>query len=302
MEYVFRVGNGTDSFSSQGAFKTAEQDLNRFTFINITDTQGVTARDYAKWKDILDKALIKFPDARFLLHSGDMVDEGHKIAQWDLFAGAVKDEFMKLPIMPAVGNHEAFNKNGTNPDVKNFTNSFNLPLEQDTGAPSGTVYSFDYGNVHIAVMNTQCGSKNLKKQADWLRRDMTGTKKLWKIVALHRGPYGATYDTTDIRTAWTPVFDEAGVDLVFQGHDHNYVRSYPMKNKTKVRAGQGTVYMIGNSGGVKFYPKKTRTWQEVNLQPKTQMYIAVILDEDEMVIEAYDSKNVLRDSLTLKKN
>ena len=301
MEYVYRVGNGTDSFSPQSSFKTAGGDLKSFTFISLTDTQGESAKDYLKYKNILDKALEKFPETSFLIHTGDMVDNGDRISQWDLFSGAAKAELMKLPIAPSVGNHEAFNKNNTNANTKNFVNTFNPTIAKDTGAPSGTVYSFDYGNAHIAVMNTQCGSKNLKKQAEWLKKDMTKSGKLWKIVALHRGPYGATYDTTDIRRVWTPVFDEVGVDLVFQGHDHNYVRSYPMKNKVRVKDGEGTVYMIGNTGGVKFYPLKSRSWQAVNLQPKTQMYIAVTIENSIMTVGAYDVKNTLCDSLVIKK-
>lgn len=299
-EYVYRVGD-TNGYSEKGAFKTAERDLKSFTFINITDTQGVTVGDYAKWKNILDKALEKFPSARFLVHTGDMVDNGDKTNQWDNFTGAVKSELMDLPIVPVVGNHDVLNKNLTNYNAKDFTDRFDLPVEQDTGAPDGTVYSFDYGNAHIAVMNTQCGSDNFKKQGDWLRKDMAKTKKAWKVVALHRGPYGATYDTTDIRQAWVPVFDELGIDLVLQGHDHNYVRSYPLKKGAVVEPGKGTIYMVGNSGGVKFYPLKPRSWQEVDLQPKTQMYIAVTVSDTEMVIKAYDSKNALKDSVTIKK-
>lgn len=300
-EYVYRVELDSDGVSPQGMFKTAEQDSGKFTFINITDTQGDTAKDYNIWKNTLDKAIEQFPDARFLVHTGDMVDDGQRIKQWELAVNAVKDELMNLIVVPVVGNHEVLNKNRTNTDEKNFTDWFNLPVEQDTGVPAGTVYSFDYGSAHIAVMNTQCGSKNLRKQADWLRRDMAKKDKPWKIVALHRGPYGATYDTTDIRNAWAPVFDEVGIDLVLQGHDHNYVRSYPMKNKAKVKAGEGTVYMVSNSGGVKFYPQKTRSWQAVDFQPKTQMYIAVTVDGNKMEIKAYDVKDVLRDSIVLEK-
>lgn len=299
--YVYRVGSSTDGFSRQGEFKTAEKNLSSFSFINITDTQGVNSKDYAKWKNTLDTALKKFSEARFLIHTGDMVDNGDSIYQWDLFSEAVKSEFMKLPIEPAVGNHEALNKNLTNTNFKNFTDRFDITGSQDTGAPSGTVYSFDYGNAHIAVMNTQCGSKNLKKQADWLKNDLSKTSKLWKVVVLHRGPYGATYDTTDIRSSWTPVFDKFGVDLVLQGHDHNYVRSYPMKNGVRAKAGKGTVYMVGNTGGVKFYPKKARSWQAVDLQPKTQMYIAVTVKDRKMIIGAYDIKNTLLDSVTIQK-
>src|SRR5660397_196392 len=185
-----------------------------------------------------------------------------------------KVELMNFPIVPTLGNHDVMNSNNTNTNAKNFTDSFNLPKEINTGAPSGTVYSFDYGNTHIAVMNTECGTMNLKEQADWLRRDMAGSTKLWKIVALHRGPYGATYDESIIRNAWAPVFYELGIDLVLQGHDHNYVRSYMMKSGAEVKNGIGTLYITGNTGGVKFYPLRWRIWQKVDLQPRTQMYIA----------------------------
>lgn len=300
-EYIYRVGDNAGGFSPQGIFKTSGPGPDQFTFINITDTQGVSAKDYAIWKNTLDKALGRFPDARFLVHTGDMVDLGQDISQWDMFTKAVQPEFLNLPVMPVVGNHEAINKNGTNNDFKNFTDRFNLPGIQNTGAPAGTVYSVDYGNAHIAVMNTQCGGSNLQKQADWLKADMKNSDKPWKIVALHRGPYGATYDTTDIRRVWAPAFDEAGVDLVLEGHDHNYVRTYPMKGNKTVRTGKGTVYMVGNTGGVKFYPAAKRSWQAVDMQPRIQMYIAVTVSDNKMVIDVYDANNFLRDSVTLAK-
>jgi len=299
-EYVYRVGS-SGGYSAQGVFKTAAADPGSFTFLNITDTQGGSSRDYSVWKNTLDKALAKFPDAKFLVHTGDMVDVGYLANQWDMFIGAAQDELLNLPILPAVGNHEALNKNKTNYNTSNFTDRFNLPDSGITGAPAGTVYSVDYGDLHIAVMNTQCGSSNYKKQAEWLKKDMSSSKKPWKVVALHRGPYGATYDTTDIRKAWAPAFDELGIDLVLQGHDHNYVRSYPMKNEKAVQNGKGTVYIIGNTGGVKYYPLTKRTWQAVDLQPKTPMYIAVTVNRTNMIISAYDNKNILRDTVTLTK-
>ena len=300
-EYVYRVGNGTDLISPQGTFKTADTKSDQFTFIQITDTQGSNVKDYKLWKNTLDTALKKFPDAKFLVHTGDMEDDGQKINQWDMFTDAVKPELMNVPIEPAVGNHDVLNKNATNPNAKNFTDRFNLPNEIDTGAPAGTVYSFDYGDAHIAVLNTECSSDNLIKQGDWLSADMAKTDKPWKIVALHRGLYGATYDSNTIRTAWAPVFDKVGIDLVLQGHDHNYLRTYSIKNATKVKAGKGTVYITPDAGGVKFYPKKWRSWQAVDLQPNIQMFLAITVSRSKMIIQAYDVNDILRDTITLNK-
>jgi acid phosphatase type 7 len=74
-----------------------------------------------------------------------------------------------------------------------------------------------------------------------------------------------------------------------------------MKNNTRVKAGEGTIYIVSNTGGVKFYPKKSRSWQEVNIQPNLQMYTAVTVEKDKMLIASYDIKGTLRDSFTLKK-
>lgn len=300
-EYTYRVVYSPNLYSPQGNFTTAEKGSDSFTFIQITDTQGSNASDYSLWKDTLKKAIRKFPDARFLIHTGDMVDNGGKINQWDLFTDAVTPELMNLPIIPTIGNHEMLNKNGSNPNAKNFTDTFNIPSKTNTGAPYGTVYSFDYGNAHIAVMNTECSKENLKTQGDWLKSDMSGTDKKWKIVALHRGLYGATYDSSEIRNEWAPVFDQLGIDLVLQGHDHNYVRTYPINNKTITHAGKGTIYITANSGGIKFYPQKWRYWQAVDLQPYIQMYIAVTVNKNTMIIHAYDVNNILRDTKTLMK-
>jgi acid phosphatase type 7 len=79
------------------------------------------------------------------------------------------------------------------------------------------------------------------------------------------------------------------------------MRSYPLKNNYKVIAGKGTLYMVGNSGGVKFYPKKSRWWQAVDFQPITQMYLAVTVNSHKLTVKAYDVKNVLRDIVTLEK-
>lgn len=297
--YVYQVKNDNGTVSLRGVFRTAESKPESFTFLHITDTQGSDADDYRLWSKTLKSALTSFPDARFLIHTGDMVDSGQKIGQWDMFTGAVIPELISLPIEPVVGNHEAVNSTGINPSAKYFTDRFNLPEEIDAGAPPGTVYSFDYGYAHIAVLNTECSEEILKKEAAWLLSDMTDTDRPWKIVALHRGLYGATYDSATVRKLWAPAFDRAGVDLVLQGHDHNYVRSYPLDSGKKVLPGKGTVYITANTGGVKMYPKKQRAWQEVGLQPYTQMFVAVTVEQKKMTIQAYDINQKLIDSLTI---
>ena len=95
-----RVGSG-NGFSSREASRLRRKELSEFTFIDITDSQGDSEKDYNVWKNTLDKALAKFPDAGFLLHTGDTVDDGESIWHWNQFMRAARDKFMKLPILPS---------------------------------------------------------------------------------------------------------------------------------------------------------------------------------------------------------
>lgn len=288
--YVYRLVSADGSSTPPATFETAPASPKPFTFIAITDTQGVAARDYAVWGNTLDAAVARFPEAKFVVHSGDMVDAGDSMRQWDLFFKAAQKQMSRLSFEPAVGNHDALNRNGSNGNFSMFTQRFNTPTEEGTGVPAGTAYSFDYGNVHFAVMNTECGVDERVAQGDWLINDMKDSQKPWKIVVLHRGPYGAVYNSTDIRNAWSGAFEEAGVDLVLMGHEHNYVRSLPMEDGAVADSG-GVVYICANGGGVKFYSTVRRYWQAVDLQPYSPTYVAVHVEDSRLRVEAYAGNN-----------
>jgi hypothetical protein len=82
-------------------------------------------------------------------------------------------------------------------------------------------------------------------QYTWLENDLANTDKLWKIVFFHWPPYstGPHGSYKSVRYALGPLFAQYGVDLVFNGHDHDYERSI---------AG-GTVYIVTGGGGAPLY-------------------------------------------------
>jgi hypothetical protein len=56
----------------------------------------------------------------------------------------------------------------------------------------------------------------------------------WIIVAHHEHPYASTkneiiHTAIKWKEAYHPLFEQYNVDLVFQGHQHNYQRTYPIK-------------------------------------------------------------------------
>ena len=148
---------------------------------------------------------------------------------------------------------------------------FALPLP-DAGQ-EGFWYSFDWGSAHFVFLDTEVPVEVGSPQRDWAEADLAtarGRGMPWLILVFHRPPYtvGAYSVATDadgtieMHHAIPPLADRYGVDLVLNGHDHNYQASYPIRVDAVRDAWQaprfvsprGTVYVItGGGGGVLYY-------------------------------------------------
>jgi hypothetical protein len=298
-EYIYRVGDGTPAgWSEPARFTTAPAGAEPFTFLFTTDTQAIAnasaSNGYGIWGEILGKALNQHPDARFLLVPGDLVDSGDQQEHWEYWFAAARDYLPFIPLVPALGNHEM-----TGGGDANFQVQFQLP---DNG-PSGQVekaYSFDYGNLHLAVLNTE---GDLTAQVEWLRQDMGKSDKTWKIVALHRSPYHSRdiQDSKYVHDALVPIFDELGIDLVLSGHDHSYMRTWPLYNGRIVEEGEGTVYIVGGTAGSKFYSVGNHEWMRVKLGETVQVYSAITIDGNRLSVTATTRDGRTIDSFTMVK-
>lgn len=305
--YKYRVGSD-GNWSTDGHFTTEGEHETEFEFLYMTDSQGANTEDYRVWAESLRNALDDYPDARFLVMPGDLVDAGANESQWSDYFGQPQDMLMNLPVMATIGNHEGPNNN-------NFFYHFNLPDDSYTDPkPRGTVYSFDYGPAHIMVLNTgdipwdDAQTNSFNKQMEWLRKEVAQTDKKWKIVAFHKAIYSVgnhanDTDIKELRQKLYPVLDELGIDMVLQGHDHVFMRSYqmynnqPVANVTTDTNGQvmnpdGTLYMINNSPGRKYYginANADKSFAAVYQQPYKPIYSGVQITEDSLTIHTYIS-------------
>lgn len=143
-------------------------------------------------------------------------------------------------------------------------------------------YSFEAGNAHFVMLDA---NKHVDPQdpelVAWLEKDLKKTKALWKFVAFHQPGFHtskAHYDEQRMRLL-APVFERLSVDVVFNGHVHNYQRSAPLRfaplggieANGNVRGtfeidtkfdGQmhkqpnGVIYIISGAGGAAFYDRE----------------------------------------------
>ena len=315
-KYCYRVGDASRGWWSEvGVFETADNS-DSFAFFHMSDSQGGIERQYETWANVVDTAFSLYPDAAFIMHTGDFVDSGKNFKQWNWALNTASDNLLDTVLMPTTGNHET---NGDNATVNNFLLS-NVP-EQDT--TTGVYYSFDYNNAHFMVLNTNDLNEDntlSTKQTEWLKADAATSDKQWKIVALHKAIYsnGSHYDDDDVvalRAQLSSLMPELNIDVVLQGHDHVYLRTTAMKDNAKCEIVErtvshngtsytamvnpdGTVYAIDGCAGVKYYQTKDAALTD-ELFPRAQtiydatapVFSAIQIDGDNLYFDAYTVKN-----------
>jgi hypothetical protein len=92
------------------------------------------------------------------------------------------------------------------------------------------------------------------------------------------------------------------VDLALQGHDHAYLRTYPMKDQQRVGPPKdGTIYIVSVSG-TKMYSQDPRDYTEFGMtNVSTYQVLDIQISGDRLVYRAYDLDGKLRDELVIEK-
>ena len=110
-----------------------------------------------------------------------MTDKGYDVEEWGEFLDAATNVFSRIPAMPTLGNHDGLM----------YQKFFALP---DNG-PAGLdqeFYSFDYGNAHFVVLNSNNNTNAAAKQ--WLQQDLEATNKSGSLLSFIIPAYPATFD------------------------------------------------------------------------------------------------------------
>ena len=101
---------------------------------------------------------------------------------------------------------------------------------------------------------------------------------------------------------WTPLFDKYHLDMALQGHDHAYLRTYPINDQKKAAGpAEGTVYIVSVSG-TKFYEQGERDYTEFGLtNVSTFQVLDIQISGNRLVYRSYDGDGKLRDNLIIEK-
>lgn len=115
-----------------------------------------------------------------------------------------------LPVIASLGNHDVRTDEG-----EPVMDLFEMP---------GRWYTRRIDAAQLFVLDAN--EPELPAQTAWLRRSLAGSEAPWKIAVFHQPAYSCSKHDGDpnVVEEWVPEFEEGGVDLVLNGHDHNYQR------------------------------------------------------------------------------
>lgn len=346
-EYEYYFGKcGASPDTADGSkifrFKTAEEKIKAFDFVAIGDTQGVSwngtntgTKGFMYADAALTEAFKAMPDAAFILHTGDVVENGTNIEQWNRYFKALGSRAYGIPHFVANGNHDMQSIDGAGMDFL-FNYHFNHPnnggknaIASGAAKPSGPnaaailkspdemIYSFNYGEAHFVVYNSGCyGAQSddglvQEAQRAWLEADLEANKGArWTILLAHMPVYHRLGGVES--RPWLGTLIEKYVDLAIMGHSHLVTRTYPMKNGkivTKsspdlITQGTGTVYTTIGSTTLNHDTPGNPNMEEIMLI-KTPIedqatYTTVSVSETEIVVTTTQLNGLVLDSFTIQ--
>ncbi|MCX8482413.1 MAG: metallophosphoesterase [Crocinitomicaceae bacterium] len=278
-----------------------------------------------------------------------------------------------IPFVTAVGNHDADSRDlDKTPDALAYYMYFSQPLNGLLGKEGGPIlpilkgsdinkqaflnaagshypmmtnFSFDYGNAHWTVIdsNTYMDWTDMT-MLNWVTKDLEASKDAkWHFVMFHHPGFNSSrehYEQQQMRLL-APIFEKGKVDIVFNGHVHNYQRSYPITfvpdkkgtllvggkdNKTirgrvvngkwtldkkfdgvKNTLPKGVIYIVTGAGGQELYnpeqEKDSDSWQKFTSKFVSTVHTLSIaeINKNVLTVRQIDTNGKVVDKFTLTK-
>jgi hypothetical protein len=252
--YHYRVG-GEGHWSAVQRFKTAPAPGRSDYDVNFV-AMGDSRDDIATWRQMQERAVSGASPPDFEVFTGDAVLVGFVQNLWTAWFDGARASMATTPFVMVHGNHEGLSVN--------YLVQFAQP-QAGNAAQDELYFSVDYGPVHLVVLNDtplrgDFAGDTLGTQLAWLRADLARARanraRVPFIVAAHHKPAFASngdrddVDRAAVRDGWSPVYDEFGVDLVLNGHEHDFEASHELDGQgRRVQGRRGTRYVVTGGAG-----------------------------------------------------
>jgi Icc-related predicted phosphoesterase len=242
-EYTYTLDNGL-----KGKYRTAPLGSRNFRFIAYGDNRS----QEDVHQQVVDQ-IRKQENISLVLNTGDLVRHGSVLDDWKSFFRVAGPLMAETFFVPCLGNHED--------NASEYFDFFVLPGNEEH-------FSFNWGGVHFVALNTEApdvpdGVDDSAEMSLWnseIMWDYFAGQRKWLDEDLRRH-YGADffvvffhvpfYDTKlsrrepqiEVRRAFADILDKHKVELVINGHTHNY--QHHRKGTTH--------YVVTGGGGAPLY-------------------------------------------------
>ena len=272
--YYFTAQQG-NSKSSISSFKTSVLPGSPFRFAWMADCRSDTVvhNEIAK--------LINESSPDFSLYGGDLCAKpDYNSWKKEFFIYEECELISHVPFFNTPGNHEGWGQN---------TKAFTQAPESESGLPD--YYSFDYGDMHVLVLNNELDCYEGSPQYKFAEKDLSQSGQNWKIVMFHEPAYcfGAHGENTEMKKLSKKVLVPNKVDVVFAGHSHFYQHNFV----------QGIHHFVIGSAGARLYSPDSTTW---TLKiAKDYNYGIIDVSTHNFNIKVFNNHKEILDSLILEK-
>ena len=312
-EYELRF----DTSDSIYYFRTLPKNLNNKS---LKIAIGGDSMHRKEWFEKTNRVVTSY-DPDFVIIGGDMAYENgsadniQRIYDWfDAYKNTlVMEDNRIIPCIVAVGNHEVVGGYHKQHEGYEQTNEFRsriapyfYGLFAFPGQPGYNV--LDFGKyLSLIILDTEHSNPIGGVQTEWLRATFESRKNVLHKIPIYHVPafpsvrdYNGTTQTL-VRETWTPIFEENGVRIAFENHDHAYKRTFPIKAQQIDET--GIVYVGDGSWGVQerkvhsldsaWYLKKVQSVKAFTLLTlEGSQFSFISVDEDGNVIDSFSESDL----------
>lgn len=218
--------------------------------------------------------------------SGDLASNGGSLYDWHQYWFRALEHQNIAQTRPALfsrGNHD-----GEHPYAYAYSA---LPGNE-------AWFAFDYGNSRFIFLDTETSTSASPEQYAWLVNELARPatqNAMFRVVSFHKPPYcnlwngGGYTGETWVRNDWVPLFAQSHVDIVINGHAHNYNRGVT----------NGVTYTIVGGGGGTLDTERVAYWPLFTVEHSLYHYALMQISGRTLAWTALGTSGQLLDRLVL---
>ena len=302
--YYF-VAGGLGGYTEERKFRTIMKDAKQVTFVFGSDPHSGSTfyAEAENARNTISKLMVTY-NPQFVIHDGDFVDMGYRVADYDNWFAHVASTFIDgngytIPVIPNIGNHEISTGSSdefetTMADVKWYHQYYNIP---DWYSLNITPY------LHYTSLDSSTFTDSHSAQYIWANQDLKNAKDVtWKLVGYHipANPLGSGGSSD-----FLPLLNTYHVNVVLNGHSHKYERTQPMNSslsKSKYFSPEeGTIRIISGGWGGPLSKSQYPTWYDAEGPIAQHNFTVFNISQDMLHMKAIDINNNVIDDFTIGK-